>query len=410
MKILVADDDRVHRRLLSVNLARWGHEVLEAADGDQAWALIQQHPDVRMLLLDWEMPGIDGPEICKRVRNSRRHQSVREQYLFILLVTSRSAREDFLEGMRAGADDFISKPVDADELSVRLRAAERVITLQEELGEHNRKLSEANERMRLDLVAAAKVQRSFFPQVAPRVPGYRFGWTFIPCEYVAGDLLNVFQIDERRWAFFILDVSGHGVPAALLSVSLSHLLVPSRRVEPWRGRRSKAAAEEQQDVLANPRDVVRMLNQRFPLGESSGMFCTMVYAVLDTADGSLEWVRAGHVPPLLLRAGGGPPEFFLQPEGMFIGLSSFEDPNLQTGRLTLEPGDRFILYSDGLIESARAEDDEEFGYERLAQTLQAETVSPIDDALKAVVKASIHWSRRSHFADDVTLLALERER
>lgn len=402
MKVLVADDDRVHRRLLGVNLARWGHEVIEAADGDQAWALVQRHPDVRLLLLDWEMPGIDGPEICKRVRQTRR-----EQYLFILLVTSRTGREDFLEGMRAGADDFITKPVDADELSVRLRAAERVITLQEELGEHNRKLIEANERMRLDLVAAAKVQRSFFPRIAPTVPGFRFAWTFIPCEYVAGDLLNVFQIDEKRWAFFILDVSGHGVPAALLSVSLSHMMVPSHDLGKGRGRR---APETDPQNFSDPRAVIRMLNQRFPLGEGSGMFCTMVYAVLNTADSTLEWVRAGHVPPLLLKNGGTEPEYFQQPEGMFVGLSSFEDPNQQTGKITLEPGDRFILYSDGLIESARPEDEEEFGYERLAGVLKENEAQPIETALETVVKSSIEWSGRSHFADDVTLLALERQK
>lgn len=402
MKILVADDDAVHRRILRLNLARWGHDVIEAADGDQAWAMIQQHADLKILLLDWEMPGLDGPDICKRVRTVKR-----DEYLFVIMVTSRTAREDFLEGMTAGADDFISKPVDPDELRVRLHAAGRVITLQEELGSHIRMLSEANERMRLDLVAAAKVQRSYFPQDAPKVPGFRFAWTFMPCEYVAGDLLNVFQLDKRRWAFFILDVSGHGVPAALLSVSLSHLMNPATL--PGCAAGAKTAFADTGE-LADPIAVVRMLNRRFPLGEGSGMFCTMVYAVLDTSDGTLEWVRAGHVPPLLVRRGGTQSEYFIQPEGIFVGLTSFEDPSLRLGRITLEPGDRFVLYSDGLVESVAPESDDEFGYDRLAEIMRQRAGKPIEEALQATVQASLAWSGRDSFADDVTLLALERKK
>lgn len=400
MKILVADDDAVHRRILRLNLARWGHEILEAADGDRAWEMIQQHPDLKILLLDWEMPGLDGPDICKRVRTTKR-----DQYLFVIMVTSRTAREDFLEGMDAGADDFISKPVDPDELRVRLHAAGRVITLQEELAGHIQMLSEANERMRLDLVAAAKVQRSYFPPVAPAVPGFRFAWTFMPCEYVAGDLLNVFQVGEHRWAFFILDVSGHGVPAALLSVSLSHMMNPaSQPGQAGGGPEGFTDAGELTDPIA----VVRMLNRRFPLGESSGMFCTMVYAVLDTTDGSLEWVRAGHVPPLLVRRRGAQSEYFIKPEGIFVGLTSFEDPSLRLGRITLEPGDRFILYSDGLVESVPPEGEDEFGYDRLAAIMRERAGEAIDASLEAAVKASLAWSGRDCFADDVTLLALER--
>jgi len=128
LNVLVADDDAVARRLMERLLTQWGHEVVAAADGDRAYEQIEQRPELQVLLLDWMMPGLDGPEICRRVRAQQR-----EHYVYILLITSRSGREDFLEGMSAGADDFVIKPVDPDELQVRLIAAQRVIGLKTDI-------------------------------------------------------------------------------------------------------------------------------------------------------------------------------------------------------------------------------------------------------------------------------------
>ncbi|HSR50893.1 MAG TPA: diguanylate cyclase [Acidobacteriota bacterium] len=128
MKILIAEDDRVSRRILSKYLEKWGYQVVVAEDGDQAWEILDSEEAPSLVILDWEMPGRDGVDICRAVR-----EVDREPYSYILLLTARKDQEDIINGLQAGADDYITKPFDKHELEVRLRAGKRIIELQEEL-------------------------------------------------------------------------------------------------------------------------------------------------------------------------------------------------------------------------------------------------------------------------------------
>lgn len=128
MKILIAEDDPISRRLLETILARWGYEVVVALDGEQAWRALECDGAPRLAILDWMMPNIDGIELCRRVRARQD-----APYVYVLLLTARSQREDLVQGMEAGADDYVTKPFDANELKVRLRAGRRILELQEQL-------------------------------------------------------------------------------------------------------------------------------------------------------------------------------------------------------------------------------------------------------------------------------------
>ena len=128
MKILIAEDDMVSRRLLQAILAKWDYEVVEACDGAEAWAALQAPGAPKLAILDWMMPGMDGIEVCRRVR-----QRGQEPYVYILLLTAKGKREEMVEGMEAGADDYLCKPFDGGELKVRLRAGRRIVELQEQL-------------------------------------------------------------------------------------------------------------------------------------------------------------------------------------------------------------------------------------------------------------------------------------
>ncbi len=128
MKVLIADDSQVSRALLRGALSRWGYEVIEAADGDQAWEVLAAPDPPRLAILDWVMPGMTGPEVCKRIRETRR-----EPYTYILLLTSKTSKEETVEGMEAGADDYVLKPFHEHELQVRLRAGKRIVDLQSDL-------------------------------------------------------------------------------------------------------------------------------------------------------------------------------------------------------------------------------------------------------------------------------------
>ncbi len=128
MKILLAEDDEVSRYVVSETLRRWGYEVVCAADGEQAWDLLQSQNAPQLALLDWVMPGLDGVEVCRRVRDRGS-----EPYVYILLLTSKGQKQDVIQGMSAGADDYITKPCDPQELQTRLSAGHRIIKLQTEL-------------------------------------------------------------------------------------------------------------------------------------------------------------------------------------------------------------------------------------------------------------------------------------
>jgi signal transduction histidine kinase len=134
--MMIADDDPVSRRLLQSYLQKWGYEVTAAADGAEAWRLFTAG-DFPIVITDWEMPELNGPDLIRRIRAAHR-----PAYVYTVLLTARSQKEDLVEGMEAGADDFLTKPFDRDELRVRLRAAERIIGLEHSLAEQNRVLRE----------------------------------------------------------------------------------------------------------------------------------------------------------------------------------------------------------------------------------------------------------------------------
>ncbi len=128
MKILIADDSIVSRHLLEATLRKWGYDVMVACDGAEALELLQREDAPALIILDWMMPGMTGVEVCRRIR-----QRDSEPYTYILLLTSKSQKEDLIEGMDAGADDYITKPFDQNELQVRLRAGTRLVDLQTQL-------------------------------------------------------------------------------------------------------------------------------------------------------------------------------------------------------------------------------------------------------------------------------------
>ncbi len=140
MRILIADDSIVSRHLLDATLRKWGYEVVIASDGIEAWNALKEKDAPRIAILDWMMPGLTGPEVCKLVRE--RAPGSDGTYTYLLLLSSKSQREDLIEGLESGADDYLTKPFDQHELKVRLRAGTRIIDLQRELLEAREALRE----------------------------------------------------------------------------------------------------------------------------------------------------------------------------------------------------------------------------------------------------------------------------
>jgi DNA-binding response OmpR family regulator len=143
MKILVAEDQIVSRRILEASLRKWGYEVKGVANGTRAWEILQGEEAPQLAILDWLMPGMDGIEICRQIRLRPQTQAV-----YIILLTARSGREDKIHGLEAGADDYITKPFDRDELRARVQVGIRVLELQSALAHRVRQLEEALSRVK----------------------------------------------------------------------------------------------------------------------------------------------------------------------------------------------------------------------------------------------------------------------
>jgi phosphoserine phosphatase RsbU/P len=400
VKILIVDDSKQIRFMLQRLLERWGYEVIAACNGMEAWQYIQ-HESINLIISDWVMPQMDGLELCRRLRaDDFAH------YVYIILLTSKDNKADLIEGMEAGADDFLIKPFHADELRLRIRAGERILRLESTLEERNQKLHEmyqhleqAYSQIRKDLEAAATMQQSLLPETAVTLCDVRFDWIFRPCAFVAGDIFNFFRLDEHHLGFYHLDVAGHGIPSALLSVTLSKVLNP----DPNQGSPLKYFIPIPPHYeINNPIDVVRQLNNRFQSDSSCAIYFTMVYGVLDTRSRFLMLTQAGHPSPIHLGCQSAPA--LLGTGGFPVGM--LPEVDYESVELNLNHGDRLFLYSDGVTECMN-ESKEVFGDERLQGLLKMANNLPLHDALSTLENALSTWRGDTGFDDDISILALE---
>lgn len=398
--VLVVEDDPGLLPVLSGVVADFGFEVATAADGAEAWEILrrQRYP---IVLTDWMMPGMDGVELIRAIR-----ARLGTDYTWVILLTAHSDETAFREGMAAGADDFLAKPWRAEELEARLEVARRHMQLQQQLAETNRTLRRSNRELEVfhhrvsrELEAAARVQRAMLPSDLSFVEGLSVAWDLRPCEELAGDILNVVSLDETRLGLYVLDVSGHGVSAALLSAQLGRLLSPdpnqSQLLCQGRGNRRR---------VVPPVDVLRELNELFPMDPLRPQFFTLVYGVLDAATGDFEYSAAGHPGPFVIRAEGDIEDHTLP--GTPVGM--IRDGRWQRGRLRLQPGDHLALVSDGLIEAEKPSG-EVFGVDRLRSAMARLNGCGPDEGCRMVVEAVEEWVRPGRLRDDCSVLLVSRE-
>ena len=393
MKIMIAEDERITRRKLQRQLEKWGHEVTAAEDGRQAWQQFQRH-NFEIVVTDWDMPHMDGHQLIKNIRGGEQ-----SHYVYIIMLTGRSETSDLVAGMEIGADDFLSKPFDRNELRVRLNAGERIIRLERKLALQNAQLSKANEKMKMDLNAAAKVQQELLPKELPDTPHALFAWHYQPCDELGGDILNMFMLDDHHVAMYLLDVCGHGVPSALLSVSLSRVLT---------ARDVKSSVLVTNDPKTNvlqvntPADVAQRLNRQFPSESQDFYFFTMAYAVLDTRTHIMRYVLAGHPGPILVRPGQNPEP--VVGKGMPVGV--VDDATYDEYELQLRKGDRLYFYSDGITE-AENEQNVMLGTEGFINLISQTSQEALEESLHACIAALQQWCGSCPFQDDVSLLVME---
>jgi phosphoserine phosphatase RsbU/P len=235
------------------------------------------------------------------------------------------------------------------------------------------------------LKLAREVQAGLLPRLPPELPGYEMAGTNLPTWTIGGDYYDWVPLEDGRMGMVVADVSGKGIPAALIMATFRAAL----RAEMRRGAPVTAAMEAVNRVLMD--------------SQGGSRFVTAVCAVLEPASGRIDYVNCGHNPPLLLRASGA--DELLDRGGPALGLGL--GGGCEAGQTALEPGDLLALYTDGVVEPAD-ERQEEFGQDRLRQLLRASTGRSAGDLVLAVVEATRRFSRRESYDDDFTLVVVKR--
>jgi sigma-B regulation protein RsbU (phosphoserine phosphatase) len=390
--ILVVDDTPANLQVLAGMLKDRGYRVRPVPGGELALVAARRDPP-DLILLDINMPEMDGYEVCEHLKADGGLRGIPVIFL--------SALNDQLDKVRAfavGGVDYITKPFQMEELHARVETHLKLRRLQTQLEESNARLAKANTRMSRDLKAAARIQETFLPRAVPRVPGADFAWAYRPCDELAGDGLNVIPIGKEQVALYVLDVSGHGVASALLSVTLSRLLSPPS--EPSSILTRDGGSRGRLDVTP-PAEVAAELNRLFPFDTATEQFATMVYGILDVATGEFRYVSAGHPGPVHVPSGADP--VILEGSGSPIGLAedAYEERSVRLGA-----GDRLYLYSDGVPE-AMDPAGEQFGDARLLEAVGRVRSEPLREGIVALLGDVARWHGAESPQDDISILGAE---
>lgn len=389
--ILVVDDTPANLQVLAGMLKDRGYKVRPVAGGKLALLAARRDPP-DLILLDINMPEMNGYEVCEHLKADAALKGIP-----VIFISALTEPLDKVKAFALGGVDYLTKPFQMEELHARVETHLKLRRLQTELEEANAQLAKANGRMSRDLRAAAKIQATFLPRAVPRVPGAEFAWVYRPCDELAGDGLNVVPLGGGRVGLYVLDVSGHGVAAALLSVTLSRLLSPPSEPSSILIRGGDAGGRS--DVTP-PAEVAARLNRLFPFDPATEQFATLVYGVLDAATGEFRYASAGHPRPVHLPAEGDP--VLLEGEGFPIGLG---DDAYEERSVCLGPGDRLYLYSDGVPEAMAPAGP--FGDARLLEAIGRGRSEPLRAGIEALLGEIARWHGSERPQDDISILAVE---
>ena len=389
--ILIVDDTAANLQVLTGMLKDLGYKVRPVPSGRLALLAAQRDPP-DLILLDINMPEMNGYEVCVHLKCDGELKGIP-----VIFISALTEQLDKVKAFAIGGVDYITKPFQMEELHARVETHLKLRHLQLELEESNARLMIANNRMSSALRAAATIQQTFLPREIPRVPGTDFEWIYRPCDEMGGDGLNIVPLPDQKIALYILDVSGHGVASALLSVTLSRLLSPLS--EPLSILIRKSDTGDRVDI-APPADVAAHLNRLFPFDSTTYQFTTMIYGILDTVTGEFRYVSAGHPGPVHLPNGNEPS--MLESDGFPIGIS---DGAYEERSVRLASGDRLYLYSDGIPEAMNPAG-EQFGNARLMETISKGRTESLQVSVATLMEEITRWHGSASPQDDISILAI----
>jgi phosphoserine phosphatase RsbU/P len=390
--ILVVDDTAANLQVLAGMLKDRGYKVRPVPSGKLALLAARRDPP-DLILLDINMPEMNGFEVCGHLKADEQLKGIP-----VIFISALTEQLDKVKAFAIGGVDYLTKPFQMEELHARVETHLKLRRLQVELEETNSRLERVNGRMSRDLEAAAKIQKTFLPCAAPTVSGTEYAWCYRPCDELAGDGLNIIPLGDGKVGLYILDVSGHGVSSALLSVTLSRLLSPPSD--------HSSILIRDRDVVGRldvtpPAEVGDRLNRLFPYDTAIEQFATLIYGILHVSTGDFRYIAAGHPGPLHLPADG--PPVILESPGYPIGLA---DEAYDERCVHLATGDRLYLYSDGFPDAMNPSG-ERFGDARLLASIGRGRVEPLREGIALLLDEISQWQEGEKPQDDISILAVE---
>lgn len=380
-EILVVDDDAMSRRVLAQLLSAAGYNCRVSNDGSEALETIHARPP-SLLLLDFDMPGLNGAEVLRRLRSD---EDPAVAQIPAIMLTAHGSDQSEVSCLQAGADDFVTKPVNASVLGARIETQLRLRSMRRQLERQNDELEKWRRDLERDLAAARLTQQSLIPQKPLLLPGWQIATCYRPVIQVGGDIYGWLRMKDGRVLFWIADGTGHGAAAALLT-TLAKLLFHHGSMD-----------------HDSPASLMEAVDNDFRSTFGARSFMTAMCVALDPATGQAQVVGAGH-PPLLVAHHNGTTESIASvapPLGM-IKRSAFTETVID-----LEPGDAFLLYTDGLLRWAKDER-HRVTPEQLEKALDHSAPSA-DALLKRIVAQTAPTDSAKTAPDDVAAIAVRRE-
>jgi sigma-B regulation protein RsbU (phosphoserine phosphatase) len=326
-EILIVDDDALSRKILAQVLTSAGYNCQVCGDGTEALEMIHATPP-SLLLLDFDMPGANGAEVLKQLRSDQ-NQAVAQ--VPAIMLTAHGSEESEVSCLQAGADDFVTKPVNAAVLRARIETQLRLRSMRRQLEKQNHELEQWRRDHERDLAAARLTQQSLIPQKPLVLPGWDVAACYRPVIQVGGDIYGWLRMKDGRALFWIADGSGHGAAAALLT-TLAKLLFHHGSVE-----------------HNGPASVMEAVNDDFRSIFGGRSFMTAMCVALNQTTGRAHAVGAGHPPLLIVRRSGATESI----ASIAPPLGLVKRPEFVETALDFEPGDTFLLYTDGLFGSSK---------------------------------------------------------
>jgi len=380
-EILVIDDDAMSRRVLAQLLSAAGYNCRVSNDGSEALETIHARPP-SVLLLDFDMPGLNGAEVLRHLRSD---DDPTVAQIPAIMLTAHGSDQSEVSCLQAGADDFVTKPVNASVLRARIETQLRLRSMRRQLERQKDELEKWRRDLERDLAAARLTQQSLIPQKPLLLPGWQIATCYHPVIQVGGDIYGWLRMKDGRVLFWIADGTGHGAAAALLT-TLAKLLFHHGSMD-----------------HDSPASLMEGVDNDFRSIFGARSFMTAMCVALDPATGQAQVVGAGH-PPLLVARHGGTTESIASvapPLGM-IKRSAFTETVID-----LEPGDAFLLYTDGLFRWAKDER-HRVTPEQLEKVLDHSAPSA-EALLKRIVAQTAPANSAKTAPDDVAAIAVRRE-